>query len=454
MTDGRVGGGRPGRAWVFILASSLGFAAGCSQNGVPFNLATVVPDRAYTDGPVILRVGAGPVRPALRANVGSGDLKADLTSVQARLVPDPPDGRPAVRFQTVEWDAVGFTFWVKAKDPLQAGTYTMELVDPEGRTTRFVHAFEGLGPDLEAPKVTVNSLPASAFLPAGGLAVADINADDGDGGIDRIHWESQDGTSADCLGFEGPLEETLHTPPRQLTCHASFSTPGLDEPGAPAILPFSFRVTAWDVAGHATSFELPLFVGRQPIVEGFTETAGSLAGYQPFTVRGRFFIEGSRALIDDVPILGVVPGGTRVNDELIVGWTPPHGRAEAVVVKVISPVGPDAARLPFTYLGPPHPRDIQPRVGPARGGIRVTVRGNDLPTGVTVYVGATRDTRKPLFNVSYEAENKAAGCLPPGAGTVSVWTVSPLTGEGELPDAFTYQADDAGAATMTDPACL
>jgi hypothetical protein len=218
----------------------------------------------------------------------------------------------------------------------------------------------------------------------------------------------------------------------------------------------SLRVWARDVAGNEAARECPLQVAKRPIVDSFAGKLGGLGGRQPFTVRGRFFISGSEALLGGVPIIGGVLTTHDDGSAIISGWTPPRGRAEPVGVEVRSPAGIERADDPFIYIGPPRPRDIRPFIGPTAGGVRVTVRGNDFRSGfVVVYVGASRDARQPLYNVTFDVDNKVVGCVPPGAGTVSVWAYDPLTGEGEWPMAFTYQDPPAGGQPPTiDPTCI
>jgi hypothetical protein len=229
----------------------------------------------------------------------------------------------------------------------------------------------------------------------------------------------------------------------------------LDDPSAPPVLAFSFRAQAWDVSGQHSEVDIPLFLAKRPVIEKFSDIRGGLGGYQPFTVRGRYFLEGSLAFIDGIPIVsaGAVPGGDRHDDQTIMGWTPPRARPGPVFVQVRSPVATATADLLFTYIGPPRPRDIQPPMGPSAGGIRVTVRGNDLRTGVVVLIGPSTDARRPLYNVSYDAENKVVGCLPPGNGVASVWAYDPMTGDGSLVAAFTYLPPGA-PAPPPDPYCM
>lgn len=437
---------------IALVAAHLG----CGQASPPLVIVGVTPARAYTDRPLILRIDAGAVRPALQVDVARGTLVTDVASMKLSLLPESADGlqpiRLAIRLETVEWDGFDFSLWARTPPGLAAGRYTLELVDPNGRSNRFAGAFEGLGPDPSPPTIEIPFLVDRPYLRAGSKTDVEIVADDGLGFVASIHWMTSEGASGDCPPIKAdqpPID--IHERPRsRLTCVATLDAQPLGE-ADPALVPFSLSVAAQDVAEQQSTLEVALIRAKPPTIVSFSDTVGSLGGYQPFVVRGQFFLPGSWALIGGVPIVAMSPGGDLQDDRSIVGWTPPRNRAGPVSVEVRSPAGSISSLAPFTYVAPPRVRDIQPPVGPARGGIRVTVRGNDLRTGVVVYVGARRDDRQPLYNVTYDAQNKVVGCLPPGTGTASVWAYDPVTGDGELPLAFTYQ--DGGDAPSTDPTC-
>jgi hypothetical protein len=52
--------------------------------------------------------------------------------------------------------------------------------------------------------------------------------------------------------------------------------------------------------------------------------------------------------------------------------------------------------------------------------------------------------------------NRVSGCVPPGAGTVSLWAYDPLTGDGALPMSLTYLDPPAGDQTPAtiDATCV
>jgi hypothetical protein len=362
------------------------------------------------------------------------------------------EGGAATPLEVIDWEP-GDRYWLRLPAGLSPGPYALELTAPSGSKTTLLDAFTGLGNDLDAPRVEVRGLPESGIVGAGVLVEAEVFADDEPGFLESVRWSIDDGEETECIPASDPARAA--TPYSQVGCPTKFQTPRLDS-SQPTTVPLVLRVRARDIVGHETSAEVPLQVAKLPAVDSFMGIAGALGGRQPFSVRGRFFLPGSEALIGGLPLIGGVLTPHDDGTATIAGWTPPHLRAEPVEVEVSSPAGTGRARDRFTYLGPPRPRDIQPPAGPVRGGIRVTVRGNDLRFGtVVISVGASREVRQPLYNVSYDGDSKVVGCLPPGSGTVSVWAYDPLSGDGELPLAFTYMEPIEGGPEPppVDAAC-
>jgi hypothetical protein len=453
-----------GMAVAAFVVFVLGLAElGCGGDAEHPSVVGVSPALAYTDGAVVLRVDCAHVRPAVRVDVRHGSLTADLSSLKMSLIPEvSADESQPEPLETAHWDG-GDSYWVRTAPALAAGRYALALVDPRGHATRFSDAFQALGPDTEKPTInppTVSVSPDTEdpdIIVVGGQVTAQIVADDGQLGImATIEWSAENVGSGTCPLSSDPPPRIQDTPPHQMSCVASFVAPALDTGDTAAIRPFLFRVTARDIAGNVADLDVPLRLAKVPLIYSFSDSVGALGGYQPFVVRGQHFLPESRVYIGGAPIVGGIPGGTRLDNQSIVGWTPPHDRAEALWVEVRSPAGKVSSRSmrkPFTYLAPPRPRDIQPPVGPARGGIMVTVRGNDFRTGMVVYVGAQRGTRQPLSKPRLVTQNQVVGCLPPGAvGPASIWAYDPVSGDGELESVFTYQ-DDTTSPPSLDPNC-
>lgn len=451
-----------GVAALLLLGAGAGPGA-CSLPTEMPELVVLVPAQAYSDVPVVVRIETRHLRPAVRVDAKGGGQSPDLGSVKMRLLPQgAAPGSPSTPLDVLRWDGF-YVYWALVPAGVAAGPYTLELTDARGATAALWGAFVALGADTEAPAIEVRNLAQGATIASGNTITAEVDVDDGAGLLDSVRWQVLDRPVEECPkeldvdGTAAPLASgaMADVAPSSLACRATFMAPLLGD-GQPAVLPMSLRVSARDVAGNEAVRDFPLQVAKRPVVDSFAGRLGALGGRQPFTVRGRFFIPGSEALVGGVPIIAGVLTAHDDGSAIISGWTPPRGRAEPVAVEVRSPAGSASADDRFIYLGPPRPRDIQPFSAPTAGGVRVTVRGNDLRRGsVVVYVGASREVRQPLYNVTSDVDNKVVGCMPPGTGTVSVWAYDPLTGDGELPMSFTYQDPPAGApAPTSDPSCV
>jgi hypothetical protein len=461
LTNQSLGARRARGDWLNLLIVVLmATHLACAPSPIQPMVADVSPGQSYTDVPVFLQVQATRMRPALHIDINSGELAPDLRSLSAILSAHATDDETAI--PTVDWDGGSF-FWFKVPSGLPADTYGLRVAGPRGESAAIPEAFTSLGADPLPPTLSVPELQDDGIIGAGIRIDAEITADDDLGQIDHIEWS----TSADDAGVcpaDHPTGSPLGSPvgsapastdtirrraPARLHCRALFVAPLIDDDRIDTIS-FSFYATAWDVAGHKTDLSIPLQVARPPTIETFSEKVGALAGGQPFVVKGAHFIPGSYVVIDRFQIIGMATGGDLVDDHTIRGETPPHDRAEHVNVKVVTPAGTAVAPILFEYIAPPRPRDIQPPIGPTDGGTRVTVRGNDLRAEAVIYVGATRETRLPLGQMSHDAPDRVVGFMPPGRGTVTVWAVDPITGEGDLPMAFTYQDPGVGAKVLPD----
>jgi hypothetical protein len=475
------------QAWLtgHVATSMLALAAllvfpGCTEPApteVP--LVGVEPTSAYSDAARVLTVMASVdsmLRPALDVDISGQSAWFDQSTLHLALVPPVGDPLPIVPLGVVRWTprvsttlegsspVVYDVFQATIPAGVAPGFYDVRLDLPSHKVAVLRAGFHELGPDPEAPTLSVSSPGVEQVLPAGLDVTAMISADDGAGQIHDVLLETPDGPASGCdiesvqarLMF--PYNADL--PSRVVFCPATFATPPLDD--AQVMAPYWLRVSVHDVAGHEASRTVSLWLTHTPEITSFENTVGSLAGYQPFVVHGRFFLPGTQATIGRVPIVGTlsgggsVPGGIVVDDMTIMGLTPPHSLAEEVPVEVRSDAGAATLMARFRYVAPPRIRVIFPATGPTSGGIKVTVAGNDLSENVTILVGATLETAKPLGPpLTYAADDKVVGCLPPGQGTVSVWARDPVTGVSLPYNGFAYTdvAADGTAPALPDPAC-
>jgi large repetitive protein len=103
----------------------------------------------------------------------------------------------------------------------------------------------------------------------------------------------------------------------------------------------------------------------------------------------------------------------------------------------------------FTYVAPPMVRTIIPTSGPAAGGFRVTVIGDNFAVGTTqIFLGTA-----PLRCVQYGNANRIDGLAPPGMGTQAVIADDSIAGN--VPTAtvpFQYLQDGGVGPTDAGPA--
>ncbi len=450
----------PARAGAVLAA--LGIVLGgtaCAPSRTTPRIQKVEPAQAYGDSKVILQIEVADLRASLHVDVDDGTLTTDALAVRMALQPGPPASGPAVPLKSLGWNG-DQTFWAQAPPNLSAGSYTLTVTTPDGQHVTLPNAFQALGPDMDPPTLTLDPVLADSVVAEGTTKVTSVVADDGFGAVAQIHWETDDQTSGDCFAVRSSGTDVPPVvPPSRLTCPVSFSIPKFAADAPPDLLtkPFGFHAWATDTAGNPTPpLDISLQFARLPSILTFAGKVGALGGFQPFEVQGDYFLPGSQVLLDGVPIVGKVPGGDQASDHLIVGWTPPRNRAGAVQVQVRSEAGTTSDAVDyFKYVAPPNPREVQPTRGPSAGGIRITVKGNDLRPNAIIYMGATRETRQQLKYPLYtDAANKIEACLPQGSGTVSIWVYDAITGDGNLPMAFTY--DDTYDATTSplDPGCL
>lgn len=420
---------------------------GCTDVGSgPIDLQ-VRPSSAYSDLAMTLVVNAPALRPALAVDIVAETAQYEKDSVRMSLVGESPGPNNVVPLSEPRWDGAS-TYLTIVPAGTAPGVYGLRIDTENGHSTTVAGAFQELGRDTSPPTLIVNAPMAGWKLPQGGSTMMMIFADDGPGQLAQVSCETSAGVGQ-CDLPANPITGEL---PSQVSCMANCPVPAVTgdviDPE-----PFTLQVVATDVAGQSTTVPVPLFAANLPSVTGFDNTVGAVSGNQVFTVRGQYFLPGSQALLDGIPLVGPVPGGDRVDDTTIVGMTPPHGPG-AVPVEVQSAAGTAHAMALFRYMSPPRPRAIQPAVGPSAGGIRVTIAGNDLRSEVIISLGTTLENAQPLRGATaHDFEDKVVGCLPPGQGTVSVWAYDPVTGFSSLPDSFTYQDAAGDAGVLLDPTC-
>jgi hypothetical protein len=123
-----------------------------------------------------------------------------------------------------------------------------------------------------------------------------------------------------------------------------------------------------------------------PIIARIRPAAGPLGGGTRVTVEGSGFVEGSRVLLDRVPVTAEFAGAGELSFATL-----PRNLAGRVDVDVVNPDGQRTMILrAFEYGDAPALTAIEPDHGPETGGVRATLIGTNLRDDCEIRIGASR----------------------------------------------------------------
>jgi hypothetical protein len=401
----------------------------------PASVMAVVPASAFNDAPVTVTIRGGPFRPAYAFDVAGGHTSIELGAFTAFLAPAPGAG-VRIAADALAWRSSA-ELSARLPELLPAGAYDVEVRDPRGQVAVLNKGFTSLGPDTEAPTVTINQ-PVSGSLAAANTEIPVVlRADDGLGHLARLRWtvSSRSGPIAmdECQLPAGT--------PSQANCRFAFVAPTPDL----VVDTLSIEAEVVDTAGNHGSAETQLWVGLHPRVVAMSPNAGPATGMTPLTIEGTNFIQqGTKVFVDGVP--ADPNGGTVETNQMMRASTPPH---DPGVVRVSVRTGSvDIQAGFFEYVARPLVRAVEPTSGAGAGGVPVAVAGNHFrPDATRIYFGGgSSSARAELLCPRYISEHRIEGLLPPGVGLVSVFAIDPIAGGAELPTAFAYIADGDGDA--------
>ncbi|MDN5331326.1 MAG: large repetitive protein [Tepidanaerobacteraceae bacterium] len=167
-------------------------------------------------------------------------------------------------------------------------------------------------------------------------------------------------------------------------------------------------------------------------LEFINPTEGAISGGTPFTIKGRGFVNPVTVYFGGEEAEGVVA----VDSNTITGRTPPNTPGKKDVV-VLTGNGLSATiKDGFEYKVPekyPRIMQVQPNRGPAYGGIKVDIFGENFQSNAKVYIGENQ------AEVIWAEQNKITVILPEGTlGTKDVIVINPDTGLDVLEEGFTY----------------
>jgi hypothetical protein len=407
--------------------SLLGALWGCGASKEPTgSLNSISPDVAYSDVSFSVDINGDELRPVFSFDTMAGAAAAETGAYSVTLRSIAGDV-PPVSLQGVQWTTPKL---LKATIPadVPAGAYDVVVTDPRGQETVLPQAFTSLGPDEDAPVLTISPQPGSLI---GALVTIKfvVTADDGHGFIDRLQVSvtppSKDPPIVDCKDA-----------PHARTCEIEYLPP--TPAGENDVV--TVEAKAVDSAGNPSTEEPWAFpLAPRPFVISMSPTIGPIGGGTAITLTGTAFVAGSKLLIDNVEIEGIFIGATEIR-----AVTPRHDPG-SVMVQVQNGTARSAPRF-FDFVAPPIVRTVCPPRGPVTGGTWIAVVGKYFREGqTTIKVGGAE-----LGEVRFVSTGRMEGRVPAGysAGAVDVTADDPIGGPGTVAGTFTY--DDA-EPTGTDP---
>jgi large repetitive protein len=190
--------------------------------------------------------------------------------------------------------------------------------------------------------------------------------------------------------------------------------------------------TAWAPGRASASSSVPTISTIAPVT-------GSLAGGDDIVISGTNFVAGMTAAVGGNPVTG-----TGYIDPTRFEGTSPPGAPGAADVTVTTPDGTATLSDGYTYEVDITVTSVTPSTGSMGTGVTITGSGFvGLDPATSVRFGPN-----PATGVVWDIPTQFTCLAPEGTGTVDVTVIGP-TGNGNLPDAFTYE--DSPGPDAPDP---
>ncbi len=248
------------RACAAATASLIGAAWGCGAASDPMaTVDKVSPKMAYNNAPTTLQIGGGPFRPAYRFDTMAGAASANAGgfSVTLTSVPTAASDTPVtVQVAEVAWLTINaLVATIPAAVP--AGAYDVAVTDPRGRRTDLPGGFTSLGPDEEAPIVTIEAPKPGSIIGAETLVSVTFAADDGAGHLDALDAK----VTPEGIAPEVTCPPTAGLP--QANCQFQFIAPAPTGDADTIVI----EAEALDNAGNRTSVPFVYRLARRPLAD-------------------------------------------------------------------------------------------------------------------------------------------------------------------------------------------
>jgi len=408
-------------------------AVGCAGSGQDTAIVDQIqPPNAYSDVPFAIALLGNGLRPPLAVDTHSGSADVTANAFDITLEPvAPADGRISANAFRIVWINAS-EIDARLAAGLLPGDYRVAVRDVRGQPIESHALFTSLGPDNDAPHVTIVQPPPGAIVGPGSQIQVVAHVDDGPAPITSATWTATStslGTQTGGCDID-PVDETC----RFTVCAPNSSS---------AVEPVDIRIDARDEVGRPATADVEIQVVWSPGVSTVMPDAGSTRGGTTIVVGGTGLVPGvSRILIDDQPIGGTVDGDN------ISGVTRPHPSGQARI-SVSNGYGASQP-LDFLFVAPPILRLVNPTHAPSGPDVSIDVAGNDFTANtrfsfeqdgaiwpIPARSGAGASLPPPY--ALYDSPGRYTLHLGPGSGTITLYAQDDIGGDSPpLVDVFTY----------------
>src|SRR6187397_2752176 len=158
------------RRCVAAMAPLLGAVWGCGTSTEPSAKVTAIsPAFGFNDAALPATITGESFRPSLRFDTMGGAASAEAGAFAGALTPVGGAAADSIPLGEVTWQSAT-TLAAMIPPGVPRGRYDVAITDPRGARVQLDDAFESLGPDTEAPAVTI-ARPAPGTLITGATTV-------------------------------------------------------------------------------------------------------------------------------------------------------------------------------------------------------------------------------------------------------------------------------------------
>jgi hypothetical protein len=407
------------------LASAV-FVLACGAGAPSPSITAIMPARGYSDRPVRVTIQGKGFLPTFDIDPTSGRRRGDVSGFWGQV------GTDTLPVLLRDFDWLDMNTISALMDPgLPAGTHRLTVIDPRGESATLPNAFWSLGPDDDAPTVTIERPTAATPIVGGTVLDCVMAAADREPGVlQSVRWQAwAGGMMVDDQDCRFDIDHT------RARCDFQVKVPAWMTAGDQ----FSLRAIAIDsgATGNRTEASVLLTVQNPPRVLEVSPARGGIVGGTDLVVRGAGFHPGTQVYVGD--LLMLPGGGTIVDAQTIVGRAPAHAAGWATVL-ARTPIGDAMLPGAFEYRPPPQIETILPESGDPDGGTEFRVRGHGFSASTQIFFGDSLVSAEPCEDRVIVSDVEITGHAPAGQGNTSVWAFDAELGWTRLPDGFAWKA--------------